>query len=144
MHPAHLPFRSSVSFNRLKLCPYAGHLLSVDCLPGISTFPHNNLDSCFWQLVFAGNFTSFLESQTLDITIERSLSLGIIAKLRLTGSRGAGGSDRMRLDRFTIKAQEALENAHTLADENNQQQIEPEHVLLALLRQENAITQPLL
>ena len=50
----------------------------------------------------------------------------------------------MRLDKFTIKAQEALENAHTLADERSQQQIEPEHLLQALLLQESAIVQPLL
>ncbi|MDO8585795.1 MAG: ATP-dependent chaperone ClpB [Armatimonadota bacterium] len=50
----------------------------------------------------------------------------------------------MRLDKFTIKAQEALENAHILADERGNQQIEPEHLLLALLRQESAIVLPLL
>jgi ATP-dependent Clp protease ATP-binding subunit ClpB len=50
----------------------------------------------------------------------------------------------MRLDKFTIKAQEALENAHILADERGNQQIEPEHLLLALLRQDSAIVQPLL
>ncbi|MDO8682593.1 MAG: Clp protease N-terminal domain-containing protein [Armatimonadota bacterium] len=50
----------------------------------------------------------------------------------------------MRLDKFTIKAQEALENAQLIADEKGNQQIEPEHLLLALLCQEDGIVQPLL
>lgn len=40
----------------------------------------------------------------------------------------------MTLDKFTIKSQEALQAAQLLASENGQQQIEPEHLLLTLLR----------
>src|SRR5207302_981862 len=39
----------------------------------------------------------------------------------------------MRLDRFTEKAQEALQNAAQTAQEGGQQAIEPEHLLLALV-----------
>ncbi len=50
----------------------------------------------------------------------------------------------MRLDRFTEKAQEALQGAVQEAQERGQQAVEPEHLLLALLRQEGGIARPLL
>src|SRR5438270_265359 len=50
----------------------------------------------------------------------------------------------MRLDRFTEKAQEALQAAAQEARERGQQAIEPEHLLLALLRQDGGIARPLL
>ena len=50
----------------------------------------------------------------------------------------------MRLDKFTIKSQEAIDAARELAVQHGQQQIEKEHLLLALLRQEDGITRPLL
>ena len=50
----------------------------------------------------------------------------------------------MRSERFTEKSQEALQAAATLATERGQQAIEPEHLLLALLRQEGGLTRPLL
>lgn len=42
----------------------------------------------------------------------------------------------IRLDRLTVKAQEALQDAYGIAADAGQQVIEPEHLLLALLRQE--------
>jgi len=42
----------------------------------------------------------------------------------------------VRLDKFTVKAQESLEGAHRAAQERNQQSIEPEHLLLSLLSQD--------
>jgi ATP-dependent Clp protease ATP-binding subunit ClpB len=48
------------------------------------------------------------------------------------------------MDRFTEKAQEALAAAAQEASERNQQSVEPEHLLLAMLRQEGSITRPLL
>ena len=39
----------------------------------------------------------------------------------------------MRLDKFTIKAQEALQAAHNLADEKGHQAVEPEHLLAVLV-----------
>src|SRR5207247_2047888 len=39
----------------------------------------------------------------------------------------------MRLDKLTIKAQEALQAAQTLADQQSHQAMEPEHLLAALL-----------
>ena len=50
----------------------------------------------------------------------------------------------MRLDRFTEKAQEALQSAAQTAQENGQQAVEPEHLLLALAREHEGIARPLL
>src|SRR5688572_9314128 len=50
----------------------------------------------------------------------------------------------MRLDKFTVKAQEALQQAQTLAAELGHQEITSEHVLLALLQQPDGIIQPML
>jgi ATP-dependent Clp protease ATP-binding subunit ClpB len=50
----------------------------------------------------------------------------------------------MRMDRLTEKSQEALSGALSLAAENGQQGVEPEHLLLALLTQEGGLTRPLL
>src|SRR5262249_20946645 len=41
----------------------------------------------------------------------------------------------MRLDKLTVKAQEALQAAQGLADQHDHQAVEPEHVLAALLEQ---------
>ena len=43
----------------------------------------------------------------------------------------------MDMNRLTEKAQEALVSARDLATRQGQQQIEPEHLLLALMEQEN-------
>ncbi|NLF64020.1 MAG: ATP-dependent chaperone ClpB [Chloroflexi bacterium] len=45
----------------------------------------------------------------------------------------------MNLNKYTQKAQEAVINAQTLAEENNHSQIEPVHLLAALLRQEDGV-----
>ncbi len=45
----------------------------------------------------------------------------------------------MRFDKFTIKAQEALQEAQAAAEKREQQQVEPEHLLLALLQQSEGI-----
>ena len=45
----------------------------------------------------------------------------------------------MKFDRFTEKAQEALAGAQALAREHRHSQIEPEHLLLALLQQPDSI-----
>ncbi len=45
----------------------------------------------------------------------------------------------MRLDKLTIKAQEALQAAHQLAAERAHQELTPEHVLAALLDQQDGI-----
>ncbi|MDD5246294.1 MAG: ATP-dependent chaperone ClpB [Candidatus Omnitrophica bacterium] len=50
----------------------------------------------------------------------------------------------MRLDKFTTKLQEALQDAVSFAAESGQQQIEPEHLIYALLRQEESIIVSLL
>jgi ATP-dependent Clp protease ATP-binding subunit ClpB len=50
----------------------------------------------------------------------------------------------MRLDKFTVKAQEALTTAQTLARKAEHQQVEPEHLLAALLDQADGVTGPLL
>src|ERR1700730_1046645 len=50
----------------------------------------------------------------------------------------------MRLDRFTEKSQEALQAAQELAESMQQQAIEPEHLLLALLDQPESLVRPVL
>ena len=50
----------------------------------------------------------------------------------------------MRLDRLTVKAQEALADAQGSASESGQAEIRPLHLLDALLRQEGGLTAPLL
>ena len=50
----------------------------------------------------------------------------------------------MRLDRFTLKAQEAVQAAQNIAAERSQQEITPEHLLIALLEQHEGIVIPIL
>ncbi|TAN32045.1 hypothetical protein EPN29_09965 [bacterium] len=50
----------------------------------------------------------------------------------------------MRSDRFTEKAQEALQEAAELARSNGQQAVEPEHLLLALIEQHGGVARTLL
>ena len=50
----------------------------------------------------------------------------------------------MRLDKFTVKAQEALQAAQTLAQQHDHQALEPEHVLAALLAQPEGVVAPVL
>jgi ATP-dependent Clp protease ATP-binding subunit ClpB len=50
----------------------------------------------------------------------------------------------MRLDRFTIKAQESIAGAQRIATDNNNQEITPEHLLAALLDQQEGIVVPIL
>src|SRR3989304_8814517 len=46
----------------------------------------------------------------------------------------------IRFDRFTIKSQEAFADAQSLALDRNQQQLEVEHLLLALINQKEGLT----
>src|SRR6202521_5347809 len=50
----------------------------------------------------------------------------------------------MKLDKLTEKAQEALQGAAELARERGQQAVEPEHLLLALVREEEGVARTLL
>src|SRR3972149_12188695 len=50
----------------------------------------------------------------------------------------------MRLDKFTVKAQEALQAAQSLADQRRHQAVEPEHLLAALLEQREGVVGPVL
>ncbi|MGB9598136.1 MAG: Clp protease N-terminal domain-containing protein, partial [Candidatus Poribacteria bacterium] len=50
----------------------------------------------------------------------------------------------MRFDRFTLKAQEAVQSAQEIAERHNHQAIEPEHLLLALIDQEGGIVPSIL
>ncbi len=50
----------------------------------------------------------------------------------------------MKLDKFTVKVQEALMTAKSLADNNNHQLIEPVHVLISLAEQQDGVARPLL
>jgi ATP-dependent Clp protease ATP-binding subunit ClpB len=50
----------------------------------------------------------------------------------------------MRLDKFTIKAQEAVTEAQRIADEKGHQEVGAEHLLLALARQDEGVVSPVL
>src|SRR5881398_1326094 len=50
----------------------------------------------------------------------------------------------MRLDKFTLRGQEAIQAGIELAERNQNQQVEPEHVLCAMLEQPEGIVRPLL
>jgi ATP-dependent Clp protease ATP-binding subunit ClpB len=47
--------------------------------------------------------------------------------------------EQMNLEKYTQKSQEALLNAQRLAEELNHQTVDPSHILLALLRQEDGV-----
>ena len=49
-----------------------------------------------------------------------------------------------RIDKLTVKAQEAVQAAQELAGQRGNPQIEPLHLLTALLREEQGVVQPLL
>ncbi len=50
----------------------------------------------------------------------------------------------MRFDRFTIRGQEAVQAAISLAEKNENQQVEPEHLLAAMFEQKEGIVRPIL
>jgi ATP-dependent Clp protease ATP-binding subunit ClpB len=50
----------------------------------------------------------------------------------------------MRFDKFTIKSQELIQNAQSMATEHNHQQIEPEHLLFAMLNEPEGIARAML
>ena len=50
----------------------------------------------------------------------------------------------MRLDRFTLRAQEAIQAAIEMAEKNQNQQVEPEHLLATMLEQPEGIVRPIL
>ncbi len=49
----------------------------------------------------------------------------------------------MRLDRLTLKSRDAVQNAHEIARNFDHQEITPEHLLLALLQQEDGVVVPI-
>ncbi len=50
----------------------------------------------------------------------------------------------MRFDKLTVKAQEAVQAAQSLADQQSHQALDPEHLLLALIQQQEGVVGPLL
>ncbi len=50
----------------------------------------------------------------------------------------------MRLDKFTLRAQEGIQSAIELAERNQNQSVEPEHLLAAMLEQPEGIVRPIL
>jgi ATP-dependent Clp protease ATP-binding subunit ClpB len=50
----------------------------------------------------------------------------------------------MRLDRFTLRGQEAVQSAIELAERNQHQSVEPEHLLLSMLEQTEGVVRPIL
>ncbi|MFN0109811.1 MAG: Clp protease N-terminal domain-containing protein, partial [Blastocatellia bacterium] len=50
----------------------------------------------------------------------------------------------MNLNKFTLKAQEAIESGVAMAEKQNHQQVEPEHILAAMVEQAEGVTRPIL
>ena len=50
----------------------------------------------------------------------------------------------MQIEKFTLKAQEALQEAKAIAEQKHHQQIDVEHLLLALISQKEGIVLPIL
>src|SRR5438270_5616639 len=50
----------------------------------------------------------------------------------------------MRFDRFTIRGQEAVQESISAAEKNQNQQVEPEHLLAAMLDQKEGVVRPIL
>ncbi len=50
----------------------------------------------------------------------------------------------MRFDKFTIKSQEMIQSAQSLASKHNNQQIEPEHLLGAMLEEQEGVARSIL
>jgi ATP-dependent Clp protease ATP-binding subunit ClpB len=50
----------------------------------------------------------------------------------------------MRFDKFTIKSQELIQNAQSLASAHNHQQVEPEHLLGAMLAEKEGVARSML
>src|SRR4028119_2127005 len=50
----------------------------------------------------------------------------------------------MRFDRFTIRGQEAVQEAIGVAEKNQNQQVEPEHLLASMLEQKEGTVKPIL
>lgn len=50
----------------------------------------------------------------------------------------------MRFDRFTIRGQEAVQEAIGVAEKNENQQVEPEHLLAVMLEQKEGVVRPIL
>ncbi len=50
----------------------------------------------------------------------------------------------MRVDRFTIRGQEAVQQAIGIAEKNQNQQVEPEHILISMLEQKEGVVRPIL
>ena len=50
----------------------------------------------------------------------------------------------MRFDRFTIRGQEAVQEAIGVAEKNQNQQVEPEHLLVSMLEQKEGTVKPIL
>ena len=50
----------------------------------------------------------------------------------------------MRLEKFTLRGQEAIQSAIESAERNQNQQVEPEHLLLAMLEQPEGTVRPVI
>ena len=50
----------------------------------------------------------------------------------------------MRLDKFTLRGQEAIQSAIEVAERNQNQEVQPEHVLFAMLEQPEGIVRPVI
>ncbi len=99
---------------------------------------HNNGHKCLIQIRFLHqlssnnvNFSSFSKYDWHSFCL-------IVSKYDVFMER------KMRLDKFTIKAQEALQSAQTLASDEQNPELSVEHLLLVLIKQTDGIVTPIL
>src|SRR5207248_8631325 len=64
--------------------------------------------------------------------------------MRLATTRRCVRLATMKMDKFTVKAQEALQEAQAIARRRDQQEILPEHILAGLLAEQDGFVVPLL
>src|SRR5436189_1647050 len=75
-----------------------------------------------------------------SVTGVQTCALPITIPARISDNEGTV----IRFEKFTVKAQEAMQAAQSLADQHNHQSMEPEHLLLALLQQREGVVGPVL
>src|SRR5205807_6685878 len=68
----------------------------------------------------------------------------LLPRFRQAALGRPGGSLRMRFDKLTIKAQEAVVRAQELAQQRDHTEVLPLHLLSALLDEEGGVVQPIL
>ena len=76
--------------------------------------------------------------------LRHSDTAGRISEGFLIWHRACSLAGMIRFDKLTIKAQDAFQSAHAVAQKLNQQEVDCEHLLLALIQQPDGLVRPVL